>query len=81
MNEVIKLSKYRRFNYNYIKLLLMRDKEYGVNLNDTISLISATTHIPIIVVYSFAKEILNTHEYDATIESLKLFYHIKGIEE
>lgn len=75
------LDKYRSNNYEYIKKLLQRDIESGKNVRDTISLVSATIHLPILVGLSFAKEILNTNIFDGDIESLKQFYHCEGIYE
>ena len=73
----IKLRRYRN-NIDTFKNHLARSTG---DIKRAINEYSTSYHIPILVCYSFANEILNTNEYDEDIKKLMKFYNIEKVVE
>lgn len=75
----MKLSTYRN-NFDFIKSLLIRDKDTGIHAN--VSQISLATMVPVLVVYHYAREVLgDSQEIQDGIASAMKFYGETEITE
>lgn len=73
----VKLGKYR----NNIQTFKTHLEKSTRGINRAINEYAITHHIPVIVCYSFANEILNTNKYDEDIKRLMKFYNIQEVVE